>query len=422
MAHPFAAAWLRALAPAGLRGLEGGVATAPVPAPPLPDPVPLAVELVRCPSITPRDAGALDLMQRALEALGFSCHRRAFGGPPDGPVDNLFATFGSGAPHVAFAGHVDVVPSGDLASWSVDPFAGAVEGGLLIGRGAADMKGALAAMVAAAAGHVARGPRGTLSFILTGDEEGPALFGTDRLLDWMEAEGHRPDMCLVGEPTSARRLGDVVKIGRRGSLNAWVTVLGAQGHVAYPDRADNPVRRLVAILAELQARKLDQGTDWFQPSNLEITDIEVGNPATNMIPACASARLNIRFNDRHRGSELAGWIEEVVARHAPAAETRVRISGEAFLTEPGMLSTLVARAIEAETGVRPEFSTSGGTSDARFIRRLCPVVEFGLVGASMHKVDEQAPLDDIRALARIYDRFLASAFALTPPAAARQSP
>ncbi|MFN7176045.1 MAG: succinyl-diaminopimelate desuccinylase [Thermaurantiacus sp.] len=388
----------------------------------LPDPVPLAAELVRCPSVTPVDAGALDVMERELAALGFACHRRAFGGPPDGPVDNLFATLGTGGPNVAFAGHVDVVPPGDTAAWSVDPFAGTIDQGLLIGRGAADMKGALAAMVSAASAHVARGANGTLSFILTGDEEGPALFGTDRLLDWMDAQGHQPDMCLVGEPTSARRLGDVVKIGRRGSLNAWVAVNGAQGHVAYPDRADNPVRRLIAILAELQERRLDAGTDWFQPSNLEVTEIEVGNPAMNMIPARASARLNIRFNDCHRGSELAGWIEEVVARHAPSADTRIRISGEAFLTKPGGLSDLVVRAILAETGVEPQLSTSGGTSDARFIRRLCPVVEFGLVGTTMHKVDEQVAIDDIRALARIYDRFLASAFAITPPAEEPENP
>jgi len=388
----------------------------------LPDPVPLAQALVRCPSITPADAGALDLVERELAALGFACHRRAFGGPPDGPVDNLFAVIGAGPPHVALAGHVDVVPPGDRTAWSVDPFAGEVRGGRLVGRGAADMKGAIAAMVSAAAGHVARGAPGTLSMLLTGDEEGPAVFGIDRLLDWMAAEGHVPDMCLVGEPTSARRLGDVVKIGRRGSLNAWIEIRGVQGHVAYPDRADNPVRRLVAILAELQARRLDEGTEWFQPSNLEVTDVAVGNPAANMIPARASARLNIRFNDRHCGSALAGWIEEVVARHAPAAETRIRISGEAFLTEPGLLSRLVAEAVEAETGICPQFSTSGGTSDARFIRRLCPVVEFGLVGATMHRVDEEAPVEDIRCLARIYDRFLACAFALRPAAAEPQSP
>lgn len=368
------------------------------------DPLPLARALIRCPSVTPADAGAIGVLADALEALGFRCTRLSFGGPPDGPVENLFATIGSGAPHFAFAGHTDVVPAG--AGWSVDPFAAEVADGFLVGRGAADMKGALAAMVTAAAAHVARGRPGTLSFIVTGDEEGPATFGTDRLLDWMVAHGHRPDQCLVGEPTSVRALGDVVKIGRRGSLNAWITVNGAQGHVAYPDRADNPVRRLVAILADLQGRQLDSGTDWFSPSNLEVTDLEVGNPATNLIPAQARARLNIRFNDRHRGPALAGWIEEVVARHAPSADVRIRISGEAFLTEPGPLSDLVVEAVAAETGLTPVLSTSGGTSDARFIRRLCPVVEFGLPGQTMHKVDEQAALADIAALARIYDRLL----------------
>jgi succinyl-diaminopimelate desuccinylase len=285
-----------------------------------------------------------------------------------------------------------------------------VQDGFLVGRGAADMKAALAAMVSAAASHVQRGWPGTLSFIITGDEEGPATFGTDKLLCWMQDHGFQPDMCLVGEPTSVRRLGDVMKVGRRGSLNCWITVNGAQGHVAYPDRADNPIPKLVRILAELQARKLDEGTDWFSASNLEVVDLEVGNPATNVIPAKASARLNIRFNDRHRGAELAGWIEEVVARHAASADVKVRISGEAFLTEPGALSALVADAAEEETGVRPELSTSGGTSDARFIRRMCPVVEFGLPGQSMHKVDEQAAVADIEALARVYDRVLAAVF------------
>jgi succinyl-diaminopimelate desuccinylase len=369
------------------------------------NPVPIAQQLIRCPSVTPADAGAIAVLATALEGLGFTCHRLRFGEAPDGPVENLFATIGTGGPHFAFAGHTDVVPEG--GGWSVDPYAGTIANGLLVGRGAADMKGALAAMVSAAAAHVARGAPGTLSIIITGDEEGPATHGTDELLRWMEANGHRPDMCLVGEPTSARKLGDMMKIGRRGSLNCWITVNGAQGHVAYPDRADNPIPRLVAILAELRARTLDTGTDWFSPSNLEVTDLEVGNPATNVIPAQAKARLNVRFNDTHRGAELSGWIEEVVARHAPSAEVRVRISGEAFLTEPGDLSSLVARAVEAETGLRPELSTSGGTSDARFIRRMCPVVEFGLPGQSMHKVDEQAAVADIEALARIYDRILA---------------
>jgi succinyl-diaminopimelate desuccinylase len=372
------------------------------------DPLPLAQALIRCPSVTPADEGALDVLGAALEGLGFAVTRLQFGGPPDGPVENLFATIGSGAPHFAFAGHTDVVPEGQ--GWSVNPYGGAVHNGLLVGRGAADMKGAIAAMVSAAAAHVARGSPGTLSFVITGDEEGPAIFGTDRLLDWMEAHGHIPGMCLVGEPTSVRKLGDVMKVGRRGSLNAWITVKGAQGHVAYPDRADNPVRRLVAALAELQARRLDEGTAWFSPSNLEITDLEVGNPAMNVIPAEAHARLNIRFNDSHRGPALAGWIEETIARHAPNADVRIRISGEAFLTGPGRLADLVAGAVEAETGVRPELSTSGGTSDARFIRRLCPVVEFGLPGQSMHKVDETASVADIEALARIYDRLLRAVF------------
>ncbi len=372
------------------------------------NPVPLAQQLIRCPSVTPADAGAIGLLAKALGALGFTCLPLTFGGPPDGPVENLFATIGSGGPHFAFAGHTDVVPEGK--GWSVDPYAATIENGLLVGRGAADMKGALAAMVSAAAAHVRRGAPGTLSFLITGDEEGPATHGTDELLRWMEANGHRPHACLVGEPTSARRLGDMMKIGRRGSLNAWITVNGAQGHVAYPDRADNPVRRLVPILSALQARVLDTGTDWFSASNLEVTDLEVGNPATNVIPAQARARLNIRFNDSHCGADLARWIEETVAAHAPSADVTIRISGEAFLTEPGALSSLVANAVEAETGIAPELSTSGGTSDARFIRRICPVVEFGLPGQSMHKVDEQAAVADIEALARIYDRVLQAVF------------
>ena len=375
----------------------------------LPDPIPLALALVRCPSVTPADAGALQALEAVLGPLGFDCHRRVFGSSPDGPVENLFATFGQGAPHFAFAGHTDVVPPG--AGWSVDPFAGVIADGYLVGRGAADMKAAIAAMVSAAAAHVGRGAKGTLSFIITGDEEGPATFGTDALLGWMAEQGFLPDMCLVGEPTSVQTLGDVMKVGRRGSLNCWIAVLGAQGHVAYPERADNPVPKLVRILAELEERVLDSGTEWFSASNLEVVDLEVGNPATNVIPAQAKARLNIRFNDCHRGADLAQWIEAVVAKHAAQAEVTIRISGEAFLTGPGALSAMVADAVQAETGIRPELSTSGGTSDARFIRRLCPVVEFGLPGQSMHRVDEQAALADIAALAGIYDRVLRSVFA-----------
>ncbi len=375
------------------------------------DVVALTADLIRCASVTPADAGAQDVLAAALTAQGFTLHRLPFGGPPDGPIDNLFATIGSGHPHFAFAGHTDVVPVGDSAAWGVDPFAGVVADGRLVGRGAADMKGGIAAFVIAARRHVARGAPGRLSLIITGDEEGPATFGTAPMLAWLEANDLVPDLCLVGEPTSAQRLGDTIKVGRRGSLNAWITVLGAQGHVAYPDRADNPITRLVALLAALKARRLDDGSAWFQPSNLEITDISVGNPATNVIPAQASARLNIRFNDRHRGADLEAWLRETVAAHAPSAEVIIRISGEAFFTEPGRLSDIVAAAITRVTGVSPELSTSGGTSDARFIRRLCPVVEFGLPGASMHKIDESVAVADLVALADIYDDVLARVFA-----------
>ncbi|QMW22341.1 succinyl-diaminopimelate desuccinylase [Sandaracinobacteroides saxicola] len=373
------------------------------------DPLPLAQALIRCASVTPADAGALDVLEAALRGLGFTTQRLRFGGPPDGPVDNLFARAGTGAPHFAFAGHSDVVPAG--AGWSVDPFAAIVDQGVLIGRGANDMKGALAAMVAAAGAHVARGAPGSLSFIITGDEEGPATFGTDPLLDWMVANGHRPDHCLVGEPTSARVLGDMVKIGRRGSLNCWVTVNGAQGHVAYPARADNPVTRLVRIADRLKARVLDDGNDWFDASNLEVTDLSVGNPTTNLIPAQAALRLNIRFNSEHRGSDLQRWIEGVVAEEAPLAEVVTRISGEAFITEPCGFTALVADAVAAVTGETPVLSTTGGTSDARFIRRLCPVVEFGLPGATMHKVDESVSIADLSALAATYDLILRRYFA-----------
>lgn len=375
------------------------------------DPLSLSQALILCASVTPEDAGAQGLLAAALAELGFEVHRLRFGGPPDGPVDNLFATIGSGGPHFAFAGHTDVVPTGDLSGWSVDPFAAEVVEGRLIGRGAADMKGAIAAFVAAAARHVERRRSGRLSFIITGDEEGPATFGTAPLLVWLEERGLVPDACLVGEPTSAVHLGDMVKVGRRGSLNAWITVPGVQGHVAYPQRAANPITPLVAVLGELKARVLDTGNAWFQPSNLEITDIGVGNPATNVIPAEARARLNIRFNDQHKGADLEGWLREVAARHAPAAELVVKISGEAFFTEPGALSGIVADSITAVTGLSPELSTSGGTSDARFIRRLCPVVEFGLPGASMHKVDESVAVADLAALADIYDGVLRRYFA-----------
>ena len=369
------------------------------------DPLALAQSLIRCESVTPADGGAQELLADVLAGLGFTVHHQLYGeGSADGPVHNLYARRGTGGPHLAFAGHTDVVPIGDRAAWSVDPFAAVVENGLLVGRGAADMKAAIAAFVAAVS-RVGDLP-GSISFIITGDEEGPATHGTDELLHWMDANGHVPDACLVGEPTSVQRLGDMMKVGRRGSLNCWINVLGAQGHVAYPARADNPVTRLIAILTELKARVFGDAHAQFDASNLEVVDLEVGNPATNVIPAKASARLNIRFNDRQRGADLEAWLREVVARHAPAHEVTVRISGEAFLTEPGPLSETISAAVETVTGIAPEASTTGGTSDARFIRRMCPVVEFGLPGLSMHKIDEVVRVDDIEKLTQIYAQIL----------------
>lgn len=356
------------------------------------DPVTLTADLIACPSVTPADAGALDVLATALIAIGFTVETFWTGEAPDGPVRNLFASRGQGSPHFAFAGHTDVVPA------TPDAFLPRIEQGLLHGRGAVDMKGAIAAFAAAAA----RMPdhEGTISFLITGDEEGPATYGTPALIDWMEARGIRPDLCLVGEPTSEARLGDTIKIGRRGSVNMWVTVAGVQGHVAYPHLADNPVPRLTAILTDLHALTLDTGSDWFQPSNLEVTDIAIGNPAHNIIPAEATARLNIRFNDLHRGEDLVERITLLAATHG--GTVTAKISGESFLTAPGPLSDRVATAIRTVTGVDPVLSTGGGTSDARFLSRLCPVVEFGLLNATMHKRDEAVAVADLLALTEIY--------------------
>lgn len=360
----------------------------------------LAEALIACPSVTPAAGLVFDCLEAQLAPLGFAVHRAVTGEEPDGPVENLFA-IRQGAPgsrHFAFAGHVDVVPPGD--GWTSAPFAPERRGELLHGRGAVDMKGAIAAMVAAVREIPA--DAGTLSFIITGDEEGPAKYGTVALIEHMRSVGAIPDLCLVGEPTSSARLGDVMKIGRRGSVNIWIDVEGTQGHVAYPHLADNPAPKLVALLAELDALVLDEGTDWFQASNLEITDIGIGNPATNVIPARASARVSIRFNDLHTGEGLAARVAEIAARHG--GTTRAVISGEAFLTLPGEFSRLVSEAVEVETGLVPEASTSGGTSDARFLRALCPVIEFGLSNATMHKRDEAVAIADLEVLTRIYRR------------------
>ncbi len=367
--------------------------------------VALAQALIRRPSVTPEDAGAQDLLAARLAERGFRVERLRFGAPPHGPVDNLVATIGSGGPHFCFAGHTDVVPPGPRDRWSVNPFAATVEAGRLIGRGAADMKGAIAAFVIATEqflGAQDGASSGTISLLITGDEEGPAQYGTDPTLAWMEQHGVRPDACLVGEPTSAHHLGDTVKIGRRGSLNADLVVHGVQGHVAYPQRADNPIDRLVRVLTALKERPLDGGSARFDPSNLEITTIDIANPTENLIPGQAFARLNIRFNDQQHSRDLVAWLTEELRRHAPNHDLAVRVSGESFITESGDLPGIIAAAIEAHTGLRPELSTSGGTSDARFIRRMCPVVEFGLPGATMHKADEQVRLDDLDTLVDIY--------------------
>ncbi|WP_315760541.1 succinyl-diaminopimelate desuccinylase [Sphingomonas sp. Y38-1Y] len=372
----------------------------------LPPAAQLAQQLIAAESVTPARGAVFDVMEAMLRPLGFEVDRFVTGEAPDGPVENLLAVRGSGGPHFAFAGHVDVVPAG--IGWSAGAFEPVIRGDLLHGRGAVDMKGAIAAFVAAA--DMAQ-PRGTLSLIITGDEEGPAIHGTRALIERMNARGIRPDLCLVGEPTSTHRLGDTIKIGRRGSVNIWIDVPGQAGHVAYPHLADNPIPRLVAALAEIDALVLDEGTDWFQPSNIEITDLSVGNPATNVIPPAAGARLSIRFNDRHRGAELGERIAGLVHRYAPDAVVRPIVSGEAFLTEPGPLSTLVSDAIEARLGLRPELSTSGGTSDARFLSALCPVVEFGLLNATMHKADEAVSIADLAALTDIYRDIIARALA-----------
>ena len=365
----------------------------------------LAEALIACPSVTPAAGLVFDCLQGQLAPLGFVVHRFIAGEAPDGPVENLFAIRQGpeGSRHFAFAGHVDVVPPGE--GWTSAPFAPERRGDLLYGRGAVDMKGAIAAMVAATARVPAEA--GTISLIITGDEEGPARFGTLALIDHMRAVGHIPDLCLVGEPTSVARLGDTIKVGRRGSVNIWLEVAGREGHVAYPHLADNPVTKLVAMLAELDALVLDEGTDWFQPSNLEITDLAVGNPATNVIPPRASARISIRFNDRHTGASLSAQVAEIAERHGAAA--RSVISGEAFLTLPGDFSALVVAAIREETGLEAEISTSGGTSDARFLKSLCPVIEFGLSNATMHKRDEAVAVADLEALARIYRRIAVAA-------------
>lgn len=366
------------------------------------DPVDLASALIRCQSVTPADDGAQRLLAESLEPLGFRITRIARGG-----VENLLAESADAPARLAFAGHTDVVPPGE--GWRHDPFGGTVVDGVLFGRGAVDMKGAIAAFVAALARMDGATRRRTpLTLLITGDEEGDATDGTIRILEHLEDRNRLPETCLVGEPTCVARLGDTVKIGRRGSVSAEITIRGIQGHVAYPHRADNPLHRLIPALEALRGRELDTGTAWFPPSTLQITTVDVGNRAGNVIPGEARAALNIRFNDLHAGETLVGWIEETVRRFAPDAEITTRIGGHAFLTDPGAFTDRITRAIKASLGVEARLDTGGGTSDARFIARHCPVAEFGLTGTTMHQIDEAVPVAELRALADVYGAILES--------------
>jgi succinyl-diaminopimelate desuccinylase len=368
--------------------------------------------LIRCPSVTPADAGALDVLAGALEGLGFTCHRLRFEEAGAEPVDNLYARIGGQAPNFCFAGHTDVVPVGDAEGWTVDPFGAEIIDGALYGRGATDMKGAVAAFVGAAARVLANGPTpGSISLLITGDEEGPAINGTRKVLGWMAERGETIDHCLVGEPTNPTRLGEMIKIGRRGSMTGRLSVRGVQGHVAYPHLADNPLPRLLRMLSAIDARALDDGTEHFQPSNLEVTTVDVGNPATNVIPAAAQATFNIRFNDRHDSASLERWLRETFTAVGGDWSLDVHVTGEAFLTPPGPLSEMITGAVEAVLGQAPELSTTGGTSDARFIKNVCPVAEFGLIGQTMHKTDERVALDDLARLTDIYAEILTRYFA-----------
>jgi succinyl-diaminopimelate desuccinylase len=378
------------------------------------DPVLLARALLRCPSVTPAEGGALALIERVLKTAGFEVHRPTFSEPGTASVENLYARIGSGAPHLVFAGHTDVVPPGDEGAWTWPPFAGEVIGEMLYGRGAVDMKGGIACAIAATLDYLAEEggePRqGAISFLITGDEEGVAVNGTVKLLQWAAERGEKFDHCVLGEPTNTDALGDMIKVGRRGSQNGTLVVSGKQGHVAYPERAENPVRGLVALMSALMYEPLDEGTINFGPSNLEFTSIDIGNPVVNLIPGSARARFNVRFNDTYTQESLRALIE-VRVQAAARGQIRWHIEWEpsnadAFVAPPGPFIDLVAGAIERVTGRTPALSTSGGTSDARFIKNYCPVLEFGLVGRTMHQVDERTPVDDLVQLTAVYRQVL----------------
>lgn len=383
------------------------------------DTIGLTQALIRCESVTPHEGGALTLLQNVLEPAGFVCHRLVFSEPGTPDVDNLYARLGTGRPHLSFAGHTDVVPVGDEKAWTVPPFSGDIRDGMVYGRGAVDMKGCVAAFVAAALRYIreqgGKLPRGSLSFLITGDEEGPSVNGTIKMLEWLKDRDEAIDACLVGEPSNPRALGDEIKIGRRGSINAEIVVKGKQGHSAYPQLADNPVPKLARIIDRLCSAKLDDGTDNFQPSNLQATVISVPNTATNVIPAFATADINVRYNDLWSRPKIEEWISERVASAAAELGAKYDISfsgtGDVFLTKPGTLVETLQSAVHRVTGRTPALTTGGGTSDARFIKDLCPVVEFGLVNATIHQVDERTSVSDLQALTDIYENFIANFFA-----------
>ncbi|HEX2840608.1 succinyl-diaminopimelate desuccinylase [Hyphomicrobium sp.] len=380
------------------------------------DPVALTQALIRCESVTPNEGGALTLLENILTPAGFTCHRMTFSEPGTPDVENLYARLGENQPNLCFAGHTDVVPPGNLEAWTVPPFAGEIRDGILYGRGAVDMKGGVACFVAAALRYLPNGgtPQGSISFLITGDEEGPSINGTMKLLDWMRTRGERANACIVGEPSNPEALGDEIKIGRRGSLTAEIVVHGRQGHAAYPQKADNPIPKLVRILDRLTTAKIDDGTQHFEPSNLQVTVLSVPNRASNVIPAEARATLNIRYNDTWRRPAIEEWLREQCKASAAtiAADYDIECSGtgDVFLTDPGILVDTLSAAIKAETGRTPALTTGGGTSDARFIKDLCPVVEFGLVNKTIHAVDEHVPIEDLKRLTAIYERFLADYF------------
>lgn len=374
-----------------------------------PDPVTLSEALIRCPSVSPTDAGAIDVLIDFLTPLGFTCHDLTFDDPAGEPTRNLYARLGTEGPNFCWAGHTDVVPPGDLADWTSDPFAPETRDGKLYGRGAADMKCAVACMATATRAFLGRAGAefgGSISFLITGDEEADATNGTKKVLEWLAARGETIDACVVGEPTNPDTLSDMIKIGRRGSMNVWLDVAGVQGHSAYPHLADNPIHKMLKLLSSLTNVPLDEGSDHFQPSTLQITTVDVANAATNVIPARAEARVNIRFNDLHSSDSVEKLLRGRLDQAGGGYTMRVRVSGESFLTPPGPLSDIMSAAVKAVTGKTPELSTTGGTSDARFIKDYCPVVEFGLINQTAHKVDEFSAIDDIHALSDIYTRAL----------------